>query len=206
MVIVLRNVLMAGCAFLFVLLPGPCRAGNDAMTIALPGEVIRQSLQEILPLRIEQDSSYLEGTFILTSISRVIMGENSAVFDGIVDGSDVHAVTRVGNQNLRIKVGNVHLPLTCDIGFRFDAQQKVLFVKPRVRPPAPGGVADMAGTVASLLSLFGNKEYPVSLTSLQTLNARVGDQDIAIDMDPVDVRVTGGQLVVKLVPRISKND
>jgi hypothetical protein len=60
--------------------------------------------------------------------------------------------------------------------------------------------------VTSLLTLFNNKEYPVSLTSLQTLNAKIGDQDISVNMEPVDIRVSKGQLIVKMVPRLSKSN
>lgn len=201
-----RNMLLAVCMLVVVLPPVSCHAKASAMTIALPAEVIKQSLQDILPLNIDETSRYVEGELILTSISQVVMGENSAVVEGLVNGKDIFVVTRVGNQNLRIKVGNLHLPLTCDLSFRYDANGKILYVTPRLRPPSSDTITDMASSVMSLLTLFNNKEYPISLTSLQTLNAKIGNQDISVDMEPVDIRVSNGQLIIKMMPRFSKTN
>jgi len=201
-----RNMLLGFLMLLVVSPLVPCHAETDAMTIALPAEVIKQSLQDILPLNIDKTSRHVEGKLILTSISKVVMGENSAIVEGLVNGENISVITQVGNQDLRIKVGNLHLPLTCDLTFRYDAKGKILYVNPRLRPPGSGSTNDMANSVTSLLTLFNNKEYPISLTSLQTLNAKVGNQDISVDMEPMDIRVSKGQLIVKMVPRLSKTN
>ncbi|GAB4347056.1 MAG: hypothetical protein Kow0089_24600 [Desulfobulbaceae bacterium] len=186
--------------------PPWCRAATPAMTIALPDEVVRRSLQDILPLNLEDTSRNIDGTLILQSISRLVMGENSAVLQGLLIGRNLSVITRVGDQDLRIRIGDLQLPLTCDLGFRFDREKKVLYVTPRLRRPASASLTDMAGSVLSVLTLFNNREYPVSLTSFKTLAASVGRQDIAVEMEPVDIRVTKRQLVVKMVPRLSKTD
>jgi len=176
------------------------------MTISLPAAVIQKSLQDILPLQIDEPGRYVEGTLILNSISKLMMGENSAVVQGLIVGKNLSVITQVGNRDLRIKVGDLKLPLTCDLFFRYDAPEKVLYVKPRLRPQASAKLTDMASSVMSVLTLFDNREYPVSLTSLKTLNAKVGGQDISVDMEPVDIRVSRGKLVVKMVPRFSKTN
>jgi hypothetical protein len=181
-------------------------AASSPVTIALPEDMIQHSLQDVLPLNIDDPGRHVEGTLILNSVSKLVLGENSAVLQGVVMGRNISIITRVGNQDLRIKVGDLQLPLTCDLTFRFDAGKKVFYVTPRVRPPAPGSKTDMASSVISLLTLFDNREYPVSLTSLKTLNAKVGNQDISVDMEPVDIRVSKGQLIVKMVPRFSKTN
>lgn len=180
-------------------------ASKGTMSIALPANVIKQSLQDILPLKLDEPNRYLEGLLILKSIDKLVMGENSAVIQGVLLGKNLSVITRVGNQDLRIKVGNLHLPLTCDLAFRFDPKSKRLLVKPRIRPPAASSPADMANSVTSLLTLFNNREYPISLDSFKTLNAKVGSQNILVNMVPVDIRVTKGQLVVKMLPRLRKS-
>ena len=201
-----RNMLLMVITLLVVSPPVPCHAETSTMSITLPAEVIKQSLQDILPLNIDETSRHIEGKLVLTSINKVVMGENSAVVEGLVNGENISVITRVGNQDLRIKVGNLHLPLTFDLAFRYDAKGKILYVNPRLRPPVSDSTADMANSVTSLLTLFNNREYPVSLTSLQTLNATIGNQDISVDMEPVDIRVSQGQLIVKMVPRLSKSN
>lgn len=185
----------------------PALSGDDeAMSIALPAELIKRSLQDILPLDIDEENQYLDGRLTLQSIDELTMDENSAIVRGLLIGKNLSLVTRVGDQDLRIKVGDLRMPLTCDLQFRFDASNRVLYVTPRLRQPASGSVTDMANSVTSLLTLFNNREYPVSLTSLKTLNARIGSQDISVDMEPVDIRVAKGMLHVKMVPRFSKTD
>ena len=176
------------------------------MTIALPAEVIMHSLQEILPLNIDEPSKHVKGRLILDSISKLVMGDNSAIIQGLVIGKNLSIITRVGNQDLHIKVGDLKLPLSCDLTFRYDSRGKILYVTPRIRHPTSGSTTDMASSVTSLLTLFNNREYPVSLTSLKTLNARVGNQDISVNMEPVDIRVSKGQLIVKMVPKLSKTN
>lgn len=193
--------LLMGVVFL-----APGHAKTDAMTIALPADVIKRSLQDILPMKIDEASQYVEGRLYLNSISNLVMGDNSAVIKGLIIGKDLNIITQVGNQEIRIKVGNLHLPLTYDLAFRFDPRAKTLFVRPQLRPPTPGSLSDMGNSVMSLLTLFNNKEYPISLTSLQSMNAKVGSQDISIDMEPVDIRVAKGELIVQMVPRLSKTN
>lgn len=201
-----RNMLLAFIMLLVVSPLVPCQAKMSAMTIALPEDVVKQSLQDILPLNLDETSRYVEGKLVLTSINKVVMGENSAIVEGLVNGENINIITRVGDQDLRIKVGNLHLPLTCDLTFRYDVKGKTLYVNPRLRPPVSGSATDMANSVTSLLTLFNNREYPISLTSLQTLKAKIGNQDISVDMQPVDIRVSQGQLIVKMVPRLSKSN
>ncbi len=184
----------------------PCHAKTDVVTIFLPAEVIRATLQDILPLNIEEPNGYVEGTLILNSISRLEMGENSAVLQGTVVGKNLSVVTQVGSQPLRIKVGDLQLPLTYDLFFRYDQAGKVLYVTPRLRQPVSEPVSDMAGSVMSVLTLFSNREYPVSLDSLKTFTAKVGSQDVTVTMEPVDIRVSNGQMVVRMVPRLSKTN
>ncbi|MCL7487536.1 MAG: hypothetical protein M8357_05105 [Desulfobulbaceae bacterium] len=184
----------------------PCHATTSTMTIALPADVIHRSLQNILPLNIDEPNKHVEGRLTLHSISKLEMGENSAVLQGLVIGKNVSIITQVGNQDLRIRIGDLELPLTCDLAFRYDPREKILYVIPRLRQPVPGSITDMANSVTSLLTMFNDREYPISLTSLQTLNARVGDQDISVDMEPVDIRVSKGQLIVMMLPRLSKTN
>lgn len=186
-------------------LAAAAQAKTGAMTVALPADVIKQSLQDILPLKLDQPNQYLEGILILTSIDKLLMGDNSAVVQGLILGKDLAVITQVGNQDLRIKVGNLYLPLTCDLFFRFDPKSKQLFVKPQIRNQPSGSANDMAGSVASMLTAFNNREYPVSLTSFQTLTAKVGNQDIFVNMVPVDIKVAKGQLIVKMLPKLRKS-
>lgn len=202
----LRRTAPMAVLILLVLLPvKPCPAETDIVTLTLPAAMIRQSLQDVLPLPIDPQNDHLQGKLVLDSINRLEMRENGALLQGVVLGSNVVLKTRVGDQDLNMKVGEVRLPLTCDFSFRFDAARKILYVTPRLEPPVPTN-NPQADAVLPFLVLLGNREYPVALASLQAFQARIGSQDISVLMEPVDIRVTPQQLIVRMKPEVSKSD
>ena len=175
----------------------------DIVTMTLPEAMIKQSVQSVLPLPIVPEGEHLQGKLVLDSISKLEMRENGALVQGTVLGSDLTLTTKVGNQSLNMKIGEVRLPLTCDFTFRFDPARKILYVTPHLEQPQPTK-NPQADAVLPLLTLLGNKEYPVSLDSLQTFTAKVGDQDIRVAMEPVDIRIAAQQMVVKMRPKLRK--
>jgi hypothetical protein len=175
----------------------------DIVTLTLPEATIKQSVQSVLPLPIVPEGEHLQGKLVLDSISKLEMRDNGALVQGTVLGSGLTLKTKVGNQNLNMKIGEVRLPLTCDFTFRFDPAQKILYVTPHLEQPQPTK-NPQADAVLPLLTLLGNKEYPVSLDSLQTFNAKVGEQDIKVAMEPVDISIAAQQMVVKMRPKLQK--
>lgn len=192
--------------FLSVMLTGfsPCLADTGVVTITLPENVLRQSIESVLPLPLKPDN--LEGSLVLDTIDRFELGENSARVHGVLVGKNLIVTTRIGNQDLKLKLGEMHLPLTCDFTFRFDRQQKNLFIKPNLeesyKNPPPGE----AGSVLSLLALLDKREYLVSFDSMKNFQTRVGQRNLSVELEPVDVRISQKELVVKMAPKISKTN
>lgn len=180
-----------------------CRTNPDIVTLTLPAAMIKQSVQSVLPLPIVPEGDHLQGRLVLDSISKLEMRDNGALVKGTVLGSNLSLKTKVGNQTLNMKIGEVILPLTCDFTFRFDPATKILYVTPRIEQPAPTKNPS-ADAVLPLLILLGNKEYPVSLDSLQTFTTKIGEQDISVAMEPVDIRIAARQMVVKMRPKLRK--
>jgi hypothetical protein len=185
--------------------PAPCPAESDIVTLTLPAAMIRQSIQSVLPLPIDPGNDHLQGKLVLDSINRLEMRDNGVLVQGLVVGSNVVLKTRMGDQDLNMKIGEVRLPLTCDFSFRFDPVRKVLYVTPRLEPPAPTD-NPQADAVLPFLVMLGNREYPVDLAPLQAFQARVGDQDVSVLMEPVDIQITPHNLVVKMKPMVSKSN
>jgi hypothetical protein len=180
-----------------------CLATPDIITLTLPATMIKESVQSVLPLPIVPEGDHLQGRLVLDSISRLEMRENGALVQGTVLGSDLALTTKVGNQSLKMKIGELTLPLTCDFAFRFDPAKQILYVTPRLQEPAPTKNPN-ADAVLPLLALLGNREYPVSLDALKTFTTKVGGQDISVAMEPVDIHIAPQQMVVKLRPRLKK--
>ena len=179
------------------------RPSPDIVTLTLPAAMIQQTVQSILPLHIVPEGDHLQGKLVLDSISKLEMRENGALVKGMVLGSDLSLKTKIGDQSLNMKIGEVRLPLTCDFTFRFDPARKILYVTPRLEQPQPTQ-NPQADVVLPLLLLLGNKEYPVSLDSLQTFTTKIGAQDINVAMEPVDIHIAAQQLVVKMRPKLRK--
>lgn len=193
-------------AILFTLLlgnPSLARTNPDIVTLTLPAAMIRESVQSVLPLLIVPEGDHLQGKLVLDSISSLEMRDNGALVKGTVLGSGITLKTRIGDQSLNMKIGEVKLPLTCDFTFRFDPAQKILYVTPKIEPPQPTK-NPQADAVLPLLVLLGNKEYPVSLDSLQSFTTRVGAQNISVAMEPVDIRIGAQQMVVTMRPKLRK--
>ncbi|HHO48949.1 MAG TPA: hypothetical protein ENN06_10955 [Desulfobacteraceae bacterium] len=190
---------------ILLMTPKPGPAETDIVTLTLPETTIRQFLQNMLPLPIEAGNDHLQGDLVLDSISRLEMRENAVHVQGLVVGSNVALQTRMGDQLLNMKVGEVRQPLTCDFSFRFDPVGKILYVTPRLEPPAPTD-NPQADAILPFLVMLGDREYPVDLAAVRTFQTRIGGQDVAVFMDPVDIEVMPRQLIVKMKPIVSKSN
>jgi len=134
----------------------PARPTPDTVTLTLPAAMIRESVRSVLPLPIVPEGDHLQGKLVLDSISSLEMRDNGALVKGTLLGSGLTLKTRIGDQNLNMKIGEVRLPLTCDFTFRFDPARKILYVTPKIEPPQPTR-NPQADAVLPLLVLLGNK-------------------------------------------------
>jgi len=192
------------CLAALMLYAARCLASTDYVTITLPEKVIRQTIQSTLPLHIDPKNDLLQGNLVLDSIDRFELGENSAQVQGLILGEKLVLKTRIGDQDFRLKVGEVRLPLTCNFTFRFDPQEKNLYITPHIADPVKGASQEQINKVLPVLALLNNREYPVSLSSLQAIQTKIGQRQLSVAMEPVDIQVSQSQLVLKMVPKLSK--
>ena len=183
-----------------------CFASPDYVTITLPEKVLRQSVQDALPIHIDSPRDLVQGSLVLDSIDRFELGENRARVHGVILGKDIVLLTRIGDQEIRLTVGEVRLPLTCDFFFRFDPEKKNLYITPRFPDSAEEISRDRTEKIQPLLALLNNREYPVSLDSLQTIQTNIGKQKLSIAIEKIDIHKSPSQLVLKMVPKLSKTD
>jgi hypothetical protein len=111
--------------------------------------------------------------------------------------------TNLAGQNIQLKLGQVTLPIHCDLHTRFDRAQGKLFVRPRFANAGQAQTANgQAGSLDPLLGALGSREYPVDLEALQVLNLRMGERTIPIAMQPVNITGTDNSLIFRLLPRV----
>jgi len=183
-----------------------CPAAPDYVTVTLPEQVIKQSIVNTLPLPLNPGKGMLEGSLVLEKIDRFELGKNKASVHGLIIGRNLVLTTRVGDQDLRLKLGEMQLPLRCDFTFRYDPGGKNLYITPHLADSLKEAPPDQASSILPVLALLSDREYPVSFDSLKKFHAMVGQRKLAIEMEPVDVQVVPGELVLKMIPKVSKTN
>ena len=173
------------------------------IVITMPAETVLASLQKILPLTIPSQHPGLQGDIVLESLDRLSIANNVLSVHGVLSGKNLLVATNIAGQNIQLKLGQVSLPINCDLHTRFDQASGQLFVRPRF---ANGGQAQAqnnpAGSLDPLLGALGSREYPVDLEALQMLNIRMGDRTIPIAMQPVNITGADNSLIFRLLPRV----
>ena len=173
------------------------------IVITMPAETVLASLQKILPLTIPSQHPGLQGDIVLESLDRLSIANNVLSVHGVLSGKNLLVATNIAGQNIQRKLGQVSLPINCDLHTRFDQASGQLFVRPRF---ANGGQAQAqnnpAGSLDPLLGALGSREYPVDLEALQMLNIRMGDRTIPIAMQPVNITGADNSLIFRLLPRV----
>lgn len=190
--------------FLLVVVGYPCSAlsnqPQDQFTFILPAQALHQSLQTILPLPLEPEGPAFDGTLSIDSIDTLRIHDDMISLHGIVSGKNLAMSTELAGQTIKLKLGQVTLPMTCDLLLRFDQSKKQLYVTPQFKPSA---TPDARGSQAllPLLAALGGKEYPVDLRQLQSIQHTVGSHSLQLQLQPVNVSASNNQLILGLKPQ-----
>lgn len=192
---------------LFLLLPlsamaAPTNNNNQRdIVITLPAETVLASLKKMLPLDIPSQNEQLQGNIVLESLDRLVIHDNIISVHGVLSGRNLTMVTNIAGQDIQLKVGQVHLPMTCDLHTRFDPVQRKLYVTPRFSDTNAGGNGQEA-SLTPLLGALGGREHPVNLDALQLLNIKIGARSIPIAMEPVKIAGVDNALTFHLLPKV----
>ncbi len=178
--------------------------GQRDIVITLPAETVLAALQKILPLSIPSQNEQLQGDIILESLDRLVIHDNIIAVHGVLSGKNLMVVTNIAGQNIQLRVGEVRLPMTCDLLTRFDPARKKLFVTPRFSDTGSGN-NNQEDSLAPLLGALGGREHAVNLDALQLLNIKVGARSIPIAMEPVKIVGTDNALIFHLLPQVGNS-
>lgn len=196
--------LLALCAFL--LLATPVKAGQTApVSLTFPVETLHQTLNNLLPLPLElqKKNRRLRGSVVVDSISRLTVKRNNVIaLQGHLSGRNMAVKARVGGRTIQIKLGQIALPVSCDIALRYDRKKKTLFLKPTFSKQE----AQQNSTAAALKPLLSalSKEYPLPLDQLEALTGEIGGTPISVQLEPVDIGLTKDSLVLRFLPHAEK--
>ena len=198
----LFNLLLFVCAVTFFvpLVAGAAERSRDRdIVITLPAETVLHSLQKMLPLKINTNNPDLQGQITLQSLKKLAINDNTLSVQGVVGGKNLSMVTTIANQKIRLKLGEVHLPVSCDLRTRFDKGKQQLFVTPFF--PVPAQSASGSNAITPLLKALEGKEYPLQLDTLKLSNFKLGEKQFPLTMAPVDIAGRDNTLIIKLQPQ-----
>ena len=179
--------------------PGNNRGQRD-IVITLPAETVLATLKKNLPLDIPLQNEQLQGNLVLESLDRLVIHDNIISVHGILSGRNLVMVTNIAGQDIQLKVGQVRLPMTCDLQTRFDPVRRKLFVTSRFSDTGAGNNGHEA-SLAPLLGALGGREHPVNLDALQMLQIKIGTRSIPLAMEPVKIAGTDNALIFHLQPQ-----
>ncbi|MCL2340576.1 MAG: hypothetical protein FWC49_02610 [Proteobacteria bacterium] len=198
-----KRILWLLCGLLLCPLP-VIAAGNGNqkdIVLTLPAETVLASLQKTLPLDIPSRSRQLQGDITVESVDRLVIRDNVISVHGILSGKNLVVTTNLGGQDLQLRLGEVRLPIACDLRTRFDPVRRKLFVTPRFKDAAHDP-ANSQDSLASLLGALDGREYAVDLDTLKTIDLKVGSRSIPIAMEPVGIAGVDNNLIVHMLPRV----
>ncbi|MBE0575495.1 MAG: hypothetical protein IH613_06315, partial [Desulfuromonadales bacterium] len=66
------------------------------------------------------------------------------------------------------------------------------------------GGAELGDVLLPVLTAFADREHPVEFDAIKPLLARVGNRDIPINLELVDIQAKQGMMIIKLRPKVSK--
>jgi len=199
--------LSIACLLLMLLFsPYPAMsAGNGNsqrnIVLSLPAETVLTSLQKTLPLDIPSQSRQVQGDITVESLDRLVIRDNIITVRGVLSGRNLVVTTNLAGQDIQLRVGEVRLPMTCDLQTRFDPVRRKLFVTPRFSDTQRDGGTGQ-DSLTPLLAALGGREYPVDLDALETINLKIGARSIPIAMEPVSITGVDNALVFHLAPRV----
>ncbi len=204
----MRTIIKYLLLLLLLILALPASAATnlrqDIFTFILPAPALRQSLQAILPLPLEQRGSTFSGRLILDSIDTLRIHNNIISIHGIVSGKNLFMHTQVAGRSIKLKLGQVTLPLACDLHLRFDDKKHQLFFTPQFTG-SKNNSKNTGNVLLPLLTSLGGREYPVDLRRLQSFSPTIGKKQLNIRFQPVQVTTKNNQLVLGLKPEKKKS-
>ncbi len=174
------------------------------LSLTLPIATLHQALNNLLPLPIQprKRNRHFRGTFVVDSISKLAIKKNVIAVQGQLSGRDIAVNAKVGGQTIQIKLGQVVLPVSCDIALRYDKQRKTLFLRPtfykqaRKHDPAAASLGPLLDSLS--------KEYALPLDKLDPLAGKLGVTPFFVQLEPMDIRLSDDSLLLQLRPYTGK--
>ena len=186
-----------------LLLVAPATAQVDnlkEMTVVMPAQSIARAIKPLLPYKIDLGKGFV-GSFFVKSIDNIRIKKDKIFFTSLISGKDIKYATKFGKQVINIVVGDVNLPSSWEVSFKFDKTKNKLLVMPQLQE-----IKDMKdfsqgdGLLNSLLTAFSGVEYPIDLNNIKPVKSEFNKQLWILTMNITDVYTGKNKLFVEVIP------
>ena len=184
-----------------VILLGPLSATGELkkeeVTIAVPGELMTEFINDILPIKIERKTSF-SGVIWIESINRLKLGNDKISFSVAMHGENFGYKKKIGKRPVELDFGDVRLSFECEASIRYDKERNVLFVRPEVIRES----AEEQVLVPLLAALIEGREFPIEIQELESIVTKIGEKSLTIDMDISDIFTLDSILFIGIRPKV----
>lgn len=178
---------------------------RDRLTVSLPESVLAEALTAALPLEYTADSKGLQGDLRIINISELQLLDQQLGCRLHLAGNNLHIITEMAGQDIRLNVGAVELDFKARAALRFDAAKQVLYLTPivdKVNSSKDDGGGDIGNAV---LQLLNGREFPISLKDIDPIVTQAGAKTLTIATRIADIRSKKEWLQIYFDPQISAN-
>ncbi len=177
---------------------------NDDILLAIPASVVHRIVAAVVPVQLNTESSILTGVITVEKLEDLKFTSQSIACQVTLSGKDIHLVTELLGNQIRVKVGNVSLELGCQAFVRFDEKKQTLFVKPVLNEVNTGSGEGGAELGQALTTLLDGREFPIKLNEIAPLVAEVSNKTISVHSHVKRVRVNSKGIMLNMIPVISE--
>jgi len=172
----------------------------EDMLIVLPAQRIAKFVTELLPFEINMGKNFA-GSLWIQSIKNFKIGKNKISFSSHVCGKGIVYHAKIGKQVSSIAFGNVNLLNDWVSSFRFDADRKVLYIKPHlINQVATKKASQKEILMNTLFKVLSDIEYSIDLEEIDPITTEFMGQFLTINFEISNLYSANNKLTVKFRP------
>jgi hypothetical protein len=192
--------ILVAAALCLLLLSGHPYAASDKdreVTVVIPAGVVQEFINEVLPVELT-DHDKVSGVLRIRSIEDLKLGLDRVWFTATLHGEDMAYKGTIGGLPADVRFDALDSTLHCEAAIRYDAEKRLLYLRPKVAEQGEKGNA----LWMLLVSLLSGKEYPIEVRKLKPIAASVSDKRLDIDMDIANISTANDRLFIAMRPTV----
>ena len=176
----------------------------ENMTLVVPETGIANLLKGLFPYAIDFGKGF-SGAFWIKSIDNIDIKENRVLFSTTIYGEDIKYTAKIADRAVAIEVGKINLHNNWNTALRYDAKEKILYVKPHVEESAKtNGLSHGDMLLNALLMGLSDLEFPIEMKDIQPIATEMNGTNIIINVEILNIYAEGDKLFIEFRPMAQK--